>query len=88
MGLKFWLTAGMSGCHLLCSGFSCSHGFLEMSTLMRGVGVRGGMLLLLLLLLLLLSNLSGCGSVCWHSHLQEPGERSFMQLIQQMQVED
>ena len=41
------LTAGMSGCHLLCSGFSCSQAFLVMSTLMRGVGVRGAMLLLL-----------------------------------------
>jgi hypothetical protein len=34
----------MSGCHLLCRGFSCSHGFLLMSTMIRGVGVLGGML--------------------------------------------
>jgi hypothetical protein len=58
---KLMLTAGISGCHLLCSGFSCSHGFLEMSTLIRGVGVRGGMLLLLLLVL---SHLFGRRSLC------------------------
>lgn len=38
------LTAGMSGCHLLCRGFSCSHGLLLISTEIRGVGVLGGML--------------------------------------------
>lgn len=40
------LTAGMSGCHLLCRGFSCSHGFLLRSTVISGVGVLGGMLAL------------------------------------------
>ena len=38
------LTAGMSGCQRLCSGFSCSHGLFLMSTVMSGVGVRGGIL--------------------------------------------
>lgn len=37
-------TGGMSGCQRLCRGFSCSHAFLVTSTVMRGVGVRGGML--------------------------------------------
>lgn len=35
-------TAGMSGCHRLWRGLACSHGFLLMSTVIRGVGVLGG----------------------------------------------
>jgi len=40
------LTAGISGCHLLCKGFSCSHGLFVKSTEMRGVGVLGGIVVL------------------------------------------
>lgn len=38
------LTAGMSGCHRLCSGFSCSHAFFLTSTVIRGIGVFGAIM--------------------------------------------